>query len=62
VQSDVLKDKTLPASAGWDAITEIFDEAIRAGEQPPDTKYPVTKKEWMCGYDAEAPRNSGGSS
>ncbi len=54
----VLNNPTVPAT--WDQATAMFDEAI-AQDQPafPATPYPVTERQWVRGYDPEAPPNTG---
>jgi hypothetical protein len=49
------------APADWRQATAMFDEAIKQGDQPafPATAYPVTEMQWVCGYDPEAPSNTG---
>jgi hypothetical protein len=54
-----LNNPTAPAT--WDQATGMFDEAIAKGDQPafPATPYPVTERQWVRGYDADAPSNTG---
>jgi hypothetical protein len=40
--------------APWHEVTDVFDEAILHGDMGPGTGYPVTRKQWEDGYDAEA--------
>jgi len=43
----------------WDTVTQVFDKAIEAGELPPGTMYPITKKQWIDGYDPASPSSTG---